>query len=71
MSENKTVITCVNNGPARVEGKFTVVFPDGKEQEFDGKLSLCRCGMSEKMPLCDGNHKNCVPRHDDRLKLDV
>lgn len=67
--EKETVkITCVNNGPARVEGTFTLVFPDGKEMKIeDGRLSICRCGMSEKMPLCDGAHKNCVPRHDNRF----
>lgn len=67
MSIETTKITCVNNGPARVEGKFILVSPDGSEQEIEGRLSLCRCGISEKMPLCDGNHKNCTPRHDERM----
>ncbi len=68
MEENKVKITCVNNGPARIEGTFTLVFPNGTEKELTGPLSLCRCGMSNAMPLCDGEHKNCVPRHDDRTK---
>ncbi len=66
MSEQKTVITCVNNGPARIAGDFTLVYPDGREEEISGRISLCRCGMSGNMPICDGSHKNCVPRHDER-----
>jgi CDGSH-type Zn-finger protein len=31
---------------------------DGKEWDLTGKpaISLCRCGMSEKRPFCDGAH---------------
>lgn len=66
MFEDKVVITCVKNGPARVEGRFSLIFPDGEERQIDGRISLCRCGMSNLMPICDGEHKNCVPMHDDR-----
>jgi CDGSH-type Zn-finger protein len=31
---------------------------DGREWDLRGKpaISLCRCGMSEKRPFCDGAH---------------
>lgn len=66
MNNEKTIITCVKNGPARVEGDFELVFPNGETKQISGRISLCRCGISEKMPLCDGAHKNCIPRHDER-----
>ncbi|TQV77420.1 hypothetical protein FLL45_05610 [Aliikangiella marina] len=31
---------------------------DGAKQQFFGKLSLCGCGRSNNLPLCDGSHKN-------------
>ncbi len=64
--KDKVKVTCVKNGPARIEGQFVLIKPNGEEQEIDGRVSLCRCGMSDIMPLCDGQHKNCVPMHDDR-----
>jgi len=67
MSDNKVKITCFNNGPARVEGSFTLVMPDGTEKQVDGPLAICRCGMSANMPFCNGAHKSCVPMHDDRV----
>ena len=67
MYEEKVEITCVKNGPARINGNFKLIFPTGEEKTISGRLSICRCGMSEKMPLCDGAHKNCTPQHDDRV----
>jgi CDGSH-type Zn-finger protein len=52
-------ITPLSNGPIRVEGDFQVCDPDGKAFGLGGKTSihLCRCGLSENKPLCDGHHK--------------
>lgn len=66
MEGGKVTITCVNNGPARVSGTFLLILPSGEEQEIDGTIALCRCGVSNLMPLCDGSHKNCIPKHDDK-----
>ncbi len=71
MQEDSSLINCVHNGPARISGNFTLVLPDGSEQHIDGQVALCRCGMSEKMPFCDGQHKNAVPKHDDRLSTNM
>lgn len=67
MINEKVKIKCINNGPARIHGCFDLEFPDGTLKEINGVISLCRCGMSEKMPMCDGSHKNCIPQHDDRI----
>lgn len=51
-------ITVVNNGPIRIEGEFSIVDPEGKEFGLAGRtlISLCRCGLSENKPFCDGAH---------------
>lgn len=54
-----TKITVSNNGPLVVEGDFQIVDQEGKSFGLGGrtKLSLCRCGHSERKPFCDGSHK--------------
>jgi len=54
-----TKVTPLNNGPLRIEGDFTVCDPEGKEFGLAGRtvISLCRCGLSENKPFCDGSHK--------------
>lgn len=53
-----TKITVVNHGPIRIEGEFSIVDPEGKEFGLAGRtlISLCRCGLSENKPFCDGAH---------------
>ncbi len=44
------------NGPAVVLGP--VLFDDGSGSVELERLFLCRCGQSEKSPMCDGSHKS-------------
>lgn len=58
MSEkSKVVIT--KNGPALLHGNFVIVHKDGKEEERENVIALCRCGESSNKPFCDGTHKTC------------
>jgi CDGSH-type Zn-finger protein len=55
-----TKITIKNNGSILVEGTdFEITDAEGNVYGLDGreKVSLCRCGLSEKKPFCDGSHK--------------
>lgn len=55
-----TTITVRNNGSLKVEGDdFKIFDQDGNEFELYGrtKVSLCRCGHSNKKPFCDSTHK--------------
>ena len=54
-----TKITVSNDGPLVVEADFDLVDQDGKLFGLGGRtrLSLCRCGHSERKPFCDGSHK--------------
>ncbi len=58
MSEKVVHITVRPNGPLRVEGHIKLTDADGREWNLEGKpaISLCRCGMSDKRPFCDGAH---------------
>lgn len=51
-------VTIFNNGPIRVEGEFTVVDAEGNAYDLAGRtaIGLCRCGLSENKPFCDGAH---------------
>lgn len=56
---SKTKITVNSNGSLKVEGDFEIVDPQGNEYGLQGRtvLSLCRCGMSQNKPFCDGAHR--------------
>ena len=51
-------VTIVNNGPIRVEGEFVIQDAEGNSYGLAGRtvISLCRCGMAENKPFCDGSH---------------
>jgi CDGSH-type Zn-finger protein len=54
-----TKVTVFNNAPLVLEGEFTIHDQSGAEYGLAGrtKISLCRCGLSENKPFCDGKHK--------------
>jgi len=53
-----TKVTCLNNGPIRIEGNFEILDPTGAAFGLAGRtvISLCRCGHSANKPFCDGSH---------------
>ena len=55
-----TKITIRDNGSIRVEGEFEILDSQGKAFGLGGRetISLCRCGLSQNKPFCDGSHKN-------------
>ena len=55
----KTRITPNSNGSLRIEGDFEIVDKDGNVYGLDGRevVSICRCGLSNNKPFCDGSHK--------------
>jgi CDGSH-type Zn-finger protein len=61
--ENKDLKSIVNlevikNGPLRVMAKQIILtHADGTEEIKEDITSICRCGLSQKMPFCDGAHK--------------
>jgi CDGSH-type Zn-finger protein len=51
-------VSILKNGPIRIEGDFEIVDYEGAPFGLAGRdiISLCRCGMSENKPFCDGAH---------------
>ncbi len=47
------------NGPNRVTGPIEIVDSNGECYTIpEGRwVSLCRCGLSEEKPFCDGAHR--------------
>ncbi len=57
MASTKIIVN--TNGSLRVEGDFEIVDTQGKTYNLQGReaLGLCRCGLSQNKPFCDGGHR--------------
>lgn len=57
MASTKIVVN--PNGSLRVEGDFELVDKEGNPYGLAGRttVSICRCGLSNNKPFCDGSHK--------------
>lgn len=53
-----TKITVNNNGSLRIEGDFEMADKSGNLYDLGGRVlvSVCRCGLSNNKPFCDGSH---------------
>jgi uncharacterized Fe-S cluster protein YjdI len=50
-------IQILKDGPAIISGNFILRDPDRKKIHLKtDKAAICRCGASNKKPLCDGTH---------------
>lgn len=54
-----TRITINNNGSTKIEGDIEIVDRNGNIYDLGGRtvVSLCRCGLSQNKPFCDGAHR--------------
>lgn len=59
--DEPVIVTLKPYGAVAINGNFILIDEEGKEQQISGRISICRCGMSQKMPICDGAHK-AIPR---------
>ena len=53
----ETRIEVRKDGPLIVKNCKTIVLPDGTVAEEKAMTALCRCGMSNNKPFCDGTHR--------------
>lgn len=53
----KLLIKLMKNGPAILEGNYTMESPELGKQTSNKGVALCRCGASSTKPFCDGTHK--------------
>ena len=54
-----TKIIVKSNGSLKIEGDFEIVDITGASYGLGGReiISICRCGLSQNKPFCDGSHK--------------
>lgn len=45
------------SGPLWLRGGIPVVAADGFKYEVRNRVTLCRCGLSQNKPFCDGSHQ--------------
>lgn len=60
MSDNSDKLTKVllkNNGSCVIFGPMEITYEDGTVEIRERNASICRCGLSQEMPFCDGSHK--------------
>lgn len=50
-------ITVRDKGPYIVRGEVELLDAEGNPFETKKQFALCRCGLSENKPFCDGSHK--------------
>ena len=50
-------IGVVRDGPLWVRGGIEITSADGSTYEVRNRVTLCRCGHSERKPYCDGTHQ--------------
>ncbi|MEX1261847.1 MAG: CDGSH iron-sulfur domain-containing protein [Balneolaceae bacterium] len=55
--QNKLLVKLMKDGPALLEGTYTVESDTVNSQTTDKSVALCRCGASSTKPFCDGSHK--------------
>mgnify|MGYP001251090760 FL=1 len=54
---SEVIIQVRDNGSLRVSGPVILLDAEGNRFETKEQFSLCRCGMSQNKPFCDGSHK--------------
>jgi len=53
----KLLIKLMKDGPAILEGNYTMESAELDEHSSSKGVALCRCGASSNKPFCDGTHK--------------
>ncbi len=57
IKEQPVSVKIMVDGPIVVKGNFTIVYSGNKKEIHESIISICRCGASDHMPFCDGQHR--------------
>ena len=57
MEKTDTTVEVTPNGPLRIAGPCEISLPDGSTRVSEKDAWLCRCGVSQNKPFCDGSHR--------------
>lgn len=47
----------IPDGPIIIKGTFRFSYGGNTKEIKDSMVSICRCGASDRMPFCDGQHR--------------
>ena len=50
-------VKIMTDGPIIIKGNFTLAYSGNKKEVKDSLVSICRCGISDHQPFCDGQHR--------------
>lgn len=56
-NEQPVSLKIMADGPIVLKGSFTLLYNGNKKEIHDSMISICRCGVSDHMPFCDGQHR--------------
>lgn len=54
---NPVSVKIMADGPIVIKGNFTLSYKSYKKDIKESLISLCRCGASNQLPFCDGQHR--------------
>lgn len=50
-------VQIIDNGPMQLSGEFELVDDNGAVLRARKVYTLCRCGLSARLPFCDASHE--------------
>ncbi len=57
IKEIPATVKIMTDGPIVIKGNFILSFNATRKDMNETLVSICRCGMSDHMPFCDGMHR--------------
>lgn len=55
--EEPVSVKVMVDGPIIIKGDFTMEYDGIRKNVNESLVSICRCGISDHMPFCDGRHR--------------
>lgn len=55
--QNPVSVKVMVDGPVVLKGNFTLLYSGNLKEAKDSIISICRCGVSDHQPFCDGRHR--------------
>ena len=55
--EQAVSVKIMVDGPIVLKGNFTLLYDGNTKEVKESIISICRCGVSDHQPFCDGQHR--------------
>lgn len=50
-------VKIMTDGPIVIKGNLKLMYNGNEKEINDSMISICRCGVSDHQPFCDGQHR--------------